>query len=108
MNFILIAVIVPGAIGLPSCRLVLFASSKRSLLVYEDPRIAQVNELLPGANCRLLRLYRMRGMADALVKVLMQELWKVCSAPWVELIHDVQGGQTSSVWLLPTARRKWP
>ena len=49
MNFILIAVIVLGAIGLIAA-LVLFAASKK-FAVYEDPRIAQVCELLPGANC---------------------------------------------------------
>ena len=49
MNFILIAVIVLGAIGLIAA-VVLFAASKK-FAVYEDPRIAQVGELLPGANC---------------------------------------------------------
>ena len=49
MDFILIAVIVLGAIGLVAA-LVLFAASKK-FAVYEDPRIAQVSELLPGANC---------------------------------------------------------
>ena len=49
MNFILIAVIVLGAIGLIAA-LVLYVCSKK-FAVFEDPRIAQVNELLPGANC---------------------------------------------------------
>ena len=49
MDFILIAVIVLGAIGLIAA-VVLFAASKK-FAVYEDPRIAHVGEVLPGANC---------------------------------------------------------
>ena len=66
MNFIMIAVIVLGAIGLIAA-LVLFAASKK-FAVYEDPRIAQVNELLPGANCGGCGFAGCGGMADALVK----------------------------------------
>jgi RnfABCDGE-type electron transport complex B subunit len=66
MNFILIAVIVLGAIGLIAA-IVLFAASKK-FAVYEDPRIAQVGELLPGANCGGCGFPGCSGMADALVK----------------------------------------
>ena len=66
MNFILIAVIVLGAIGLIAA-VVLFAASKK-FAVYEDPRIAQVGELLPGANCGGCGFPGCSGMADALVK----------------------------------------
>jgi RnfABCDGE-type electron transport complex B subunit len=66
MDFILIAVIVLGAIGLIAA-LVLFAASKK-FAVYEDPRIAQVSELLPGANCGGCGFAGCGGMADALVK----------------------------------------
>jgi RnfABCDGE-type electron transport complex B subunit len=66
MDFILIAVIVLGAIGLVAA-LVLFAASKK-FAVYEDPRIAQVSELLPGANCGGCGFAGCGGMADALVK----------------------------------------
>ena len=66
MNFILIAVIVLGAIGLIAA-IVLFAASKK-FAVYEDPRIAQVNEVLPGANCGGCGFPGCSGMADALVK----------------------------------------
>ena len=66
MNFILIAVIVLGAIGLIAA-LVLFAASKK-FAVYEDPRSAQVSELLPGANCGGCGFAGCAGMADALVK----------------------------------------
>lgn len=66
MNFILIAVLVLGAIGLIAA-VVLFACSKK-FAVYEDPRIAQVNEVLPGANCGGCGFAGCGGMADALVK----------------------------------------
>ena len=66
MDFILISVIVLGAIGLIAA-LVLFAASKK-FAVYEDPRIAQVNEVLPGANCGGCGFAGCGGMADALVK----------------------------------------
>ena len=47
--------------------IVLFAASKK-FAVYEDPRIAQVGELLPGANCGGCGFPGCSGMADALVK----------------------------------------
>ena len=66
MNPILIAVIVLGAIALIAA-LVLFVCSKR-FAVFEDPRLAQVNALLPGANCGGCGFAGCGGMADALVK----------------------------------------
>ena len=66
MNLMITAVIVLGSIGLIAA-LVLFACSKR-FAVYEDPRIGQVNELLPGANCGGCGFAGCGGMADALVK----------------------------------------
>ena len=49
MNVILIAVIVLGAVGLIAA-LVLWGTAKK-FAVKEDPRIGQVGEVLPGANC---------------------------------------------------------
>ena len=66
MNFILIAVIVLGAIGMIAA-IVLFAASKK-FAVYEDPRVGQVTDLLPGANCGGCGFPGCGGMADALVK----------------------------------------
>ena len=66
MNFILIAVVVLGAIGLIAA-LVLYVCSKK-FAVYEDPRIAQVTETLPGANCGGCGFAGCGGLADALVK----------------------------------------
>ena len=66
MNFILIAVIVLGAIALIAAA-ILYVVSKE-FAVHEDPRIAQVIELLPGANCGGCGFPGCSGMADALVK----------------------------------------
>ena len=66
MYFIVIAVIVLGGIGLIAA-LVLYACSKK-FAVFEDPRIAQVGELLPGANCGGCGFPGCSGMASALVK----------------------------------------
>ena len=49
MNVILIAVISLGVIALVSAAILYVASKK--FAVYEDPRIAQVAEVLPQANC---------------------------------------------------------
>ena len=49
MNVILIAVIVLGALGLISALVLFYASHK--FAVHEDPRIGQVSEVLPQANC---------------------------------------------------------
>ncbi len=66
MNEILIAVIVLGCIGLVAA-VVLFLCSKR-FAVYEDPRIDEVNGLLPGANCGGCGFAGCAAMAGALVK----------------------------------------
>ena len=66
MNFILSAVLVLGAIGLIAA-VVLYACSKK-FAVYEDPRIGQVQELLPGANCGGCGFAGCADMAGALVK----------------------------------------
>ena len=66
MNFIVIAVIVLGAIALIAAA-VLYVCSKR-FAVYEDPRLGQVTELLPGANCGGCGFAGCGGLADALVK----------------------------------------
>ena len=66
MNFILIAVIVLGAIALVAS-VVLYAVSKK-FAVKEDPRVGQVLEVLPGANCGGCGFAGCGGMADALVK----------------------------------------
>ena len=49
MDLILVAVVSLGAIGLIAA-VILYVASKK-FAVYEDPRIAQVAEVLPQANC---------------------------------------------------------
>lgn len=66
MNSILIAVLVLGAVGLVAA-LVLFVASKK-FAVYEDPRIAQVAEVLPQANCGGCGYPGCSGFAGACVK----------------------------------------
>ena len=66
MSFILTAVIVLGAIALIAA-VILFVCSKK-FAVKEDPRIAQVSAILPGANCGGCGFPGCSGMADALVK----------------------------------------
>lgn len=66
VNVILVAVIVLGAIGLISA-LVLWGVAKK-FAVKEDPRIGQVLEALPGANCGGCGFPGCGGMAAACVK----------------------------------------
>ena len=66
MNLILVAVISLGAIGLIAA-VILFVASKK-FAVYEDPRIAQVAEVLPQANCGGCGYPGCSGFAAACVK----------------------------------------
>ena len=66
MILILIAVISLGAIALISAAILYGAS--RKFAVYEDPRIAQVSEVLPQANCGGCGYPGCSGFADACVK----------------------------------------
>ncbi len=66
MNLILIAIISLGCIALISA-VILYAASKK-FAVYEDPRIAQVGEVLPQANCGGCGYPGCGGFADACVK----------------------------------------
>lgn len=66
MNLILVAVISLGAIGLIAA-VILFVASKK-FAVYEDPRIAQVAEVLPQANCGGCGYPGCDGLAAAIAK----------------------------------------
>lgn len=94
MNLILIAVIVLGGIGLISA-LVLFAASKK-FAVHEDPRIAQVAEVLPQANCGGCGYPGCAGFAGACVKAadagsLEGHLCPVGGQPVMEKVADILG-----------------
>ena len=65
-NSILIAVISIGAIALVLAAVLYLASKK--FAVYEDPRIAQVSEVLPQANCGGCGYPGCSGFAEACVK----------------------------------------
>lgn len=66
MSFILSAVLTLGVIALIAA-VILYACSKK-FAVKEDPRIGQVTEILPQANCGGCGFPGCAGMADALVK----------------------------------------
>ena len=66
MNEMLIAVVVLGVVGLISAIVLYFASKK--FAVWEDPRIKQVSELLPQANCGGCGYPGCSGFASACVK----------------------------------------
>ena len=66
MDVILIAVIVLGATGLISALVLFFASHK--FAVHEDPRIGQIAEILPQANCGGCGFPGCSGFAAACVK----------------------------------------
>ena len=66
MNFILLAVIVLGAIAFVAA-LILYVCAKK-FAVHEDHRIGEVQSLLPGANCGGCGFAGCAAMAGALVK----------------------------------------
>lgn len=87
------AVIVLGLIALIAA-VVLYACSKK-FAVKEDPRIAQVQDILPGANCGGCGFAGCANMAEALVKG--------CDAGSIEgLLCPVGGqevmGQVATCW----------
>ena len=66
MNGIVIALIALGVLGFVGS-LLLYVVAKQ-FYVYEDPRVGQVEEVLPGANCGGCGFPGCHGMADACVK----------------------------------------
>lgn len=86
MNLILIAVISLGAIALV-ISVILYAASKK-FAVYEDPRIAQVAEILPQANCGGCGFPGCGGFADACVKADTLD-GKLCPVGGQELMTQI-------------------
>lgn len=66
MNLVVIALIVLGAIGAIGSLVLFFVAKK--FYVYEDPRVGEVESVLPGANCGGCGFPGCHGMADACVK----------------------------------------
>ena len=91
MNVILIAVISIGVIALVAA-LVLYLASKK-FAVYEDPRIAQVAEVLPQANCGGCGYPGCGGLASAIVKAgsLEGKFCPVGGQPVMEKVAAVMG-----------------
>ena len=93
---ILIAVISLGAIGAIGA-VFLYAASKK-FEVYEDPRIAQVQEVLPGANCGGCGYPGCGGFAAACVKAdtLDGLLCPVGGAPVMGKVATILGKEAAS------------
>lgn len=93
---ILIAVISLGAIGIVGALLLYVASKKFE--VHEDPRIGQVQEVLPGANCGGCGYAGCAGFAGACVKAdsLDGMLCPVGGAPVMAKIATILGKEASS------------
>ena len=91
MNVILVAVISVGVIALVAA-LVLYLASKK-FAVYEDPRIAQVAEVLPQANCGGCGFPGCSGLASAIVKAgsLEGKFCPVGGQPVMEKVAAVMG-----------------
>ena len=94
MNVILIAVCVLGLIGLASAVILFVVSHK--FAVHEDPRIAQVGEVLPQANCGGCGYPGCSGFAAACVKAadggsLEGKLCPVGGQPVMEQVASILG-----------------
>ena len=66
MNIVLIAVVVLGATGIVLATILFFTAKK--FKVYEDPKIDEVQQILPGANCGGCGYPGCRNFAEACVK----------------------------------------
>ena len=66
MSILLATIITLCALGILSAVVLYFVAQK--FKVYEDPRIDQVEAMLPGANCGACGFPGCRGLADAMVK----------------------------------------
>ncbi|RLD88693.1 MAG: ferredoxin [Bacteroidetes bacterium] len=71
MNIILIAILALGGIGVVSAIILYFVASK--FKVYEDPKIDEVEEILPSANCGGCGFPGCRAFAEATVKKAKEE-----------------------------------
>lgn len=94
MNVVLIAVLSLGLIGILAAALLYLVSKK--FFVFEDPRIAQIQEILPGANCGACGFPGCPGFASALVKAdTLDEL--ACPVGGKNIMDEVAGilGKTS-------------
>lgn len=91
MNVILIALLLLGGTGLLAAVILYFVAQK--FKVEEDPRIDQVAEVLPGANCGGCGFAGCRAMAEACVKADTLEglLCPVGGAATMQKVGDILG-----------------
>lgn len=91
MNTILISLIVLGVTGLVAAVLLYFVAQK--FKVEEDPRIDQVQEVLPGANCGGCGFAGCRALAEACVKATSLDglLCPVGGAPTMAKVGEILG-----------------
>ena len=91
MKLILISLLVLGLTGLAAALLLYLIAQK--FRVEEDPRIDQVQEVLPGANCGGCGFAGCRALAEACVKAdtLDGLLCPVGGAPTMEKVGAILG-----------------
>ena len=91
MNVIVISLITLGVIGALAAIILFFVAKK--FAVYEDPRVDQVEAVLPGANCGGCGYPGCHGFADACVKAddLGKMLCPVGGAPVMEKVGAILG-----------------
>jgi Na+-translocating ferredoxin:NAD+ oxidoreductase RNF subunit RnfB len=86
LNTIILAALTLGAIGLAAAVILFFVS--KAFYVYEDPRIAQVLDKLPNANCGGCGFAGCKALAEAIVKAGSME-GLMCPAGTDQTIKDI-------------------
>jgi len=86
LNSILLATLLLGAIGLASALILFFVSKFFS--IQEDPRIEQVTNCLPLANCGACGFPGCKGLAEAIVQAGSME-GLACPAGKDKIIEDI-------------------
>ena len=98
VNAMLMAVVTAGLVmaglGLLTSGILLIAA--RKFYVFEDPRIAQIEELLPGANCGGCGLPGCKAYAEALVLQGSEAACPVCGADVMAEIGVALGKQLTA------------
>lgn len=91
MNLIVVSLITLGVIGCLAAVILFFVAQK--FKVYEDPRIDEVEAVLPGANCGGCGFPGCRGFAEGCVKAETMDglLCPVGGAPTMAKVADILG-----------------
>ena len=100
MNLIVLSLIILGAVGAIAAIVLFFVAKKFE--VYEDPRIGEVEEALPAANCGGCGFPGCRAFAEACVKADTMEGLNcpVGGSPTMEKVASILGRQ--AVFSAPT------